>query len=148
MDLTFVSYLVLIAAALLVYFPVLAAGTVEDMSLHELARLYPRFTWLRKSYQYILAVLFFPLIVLAIYIIMDQQLFGDRFFLLFVPFLSAFSLFHGILARMTGIHPLWIAKSILRFWYDENRKRTWIADMQIGLAVAFIAISLLLYFMG
>ena len=116
------------------------------MSVNELVRLYPQFGWLKRGYQIILAVIFLPLAALGVFIFANQDKFGDHFFLLFVPFVSAFSLFDEILAFTTGVHPLWVTKYTIRYWYDKEKKKTWVAEVQIGLAFAMIALSLLLYF--
>lgn len=146
MDTTLLSYLILLASIILLYFPVFALGNIEKMKLDELIRLHPRFTWLKQVYGILLAILFLPLVVLAFYFSAHQNQLEGSFILLFVPFISAFSLFHGILAFTTGVHPIWVTKNSIRYWYDERHNKTWIAEVQIGLAIMFIAVSLFLYF--
>ena len=146
MDATLLSYLILLASIILLYFPVLALGNIEKMKLDELLRLHPRFAWLKQAYGILLAILFVPLVALAFYFSAHQNQLDELFFLWFVPFVSAFSLFHGILAFTTGVYPLWVTKNSVRYWYDERQDKTWIAEVQIGLAIMFIAVSLFLYF--
>ena len=146
MDATLLSYLVLLASIVLLYFPVFALGNIEKMKLDELIRLHPRFAWLKQVYGIMLALLFLPLVILAFYFSAHQNQLDKLFFLLFVPFVSAFSIFHGVIAFTTGIHPLWVTKNSVRYWYDEGHTKTWIAEVQIGLAIAFIAVSLFVYF--
>jgi hypothetical protein len=116
------------------------------MGLKDLIRTYPQFAWLKPGYQLILALIFLPLAALTVYILMNQEYFGERYFLLFIPFVSAFSLFHGLLAFLTGIYPLWITKSIISYWYDREKKKTWVSEVQIALALAMMASSLLIFF--
>jgi hypothetical protein len=143
---TLAAYLVMIASVLLVYFPVFAVGNVEKMILQELTLIHPRFVSLQKRYQLVLAIVFVPLAILAIYIFTNQERFGEQAHLLFVPFVCAFSLANGILAFSTGIYPLWIGKNRIRYWYDESHKKSWVAEVQIGLAILLIGVSLFLYF--
>ncbi|MCI0551760.1 MAG: hypothetical protein L0287_12470 [Anaerolineae bacterium] len=146
MDRMLLAYLVLIVSILLLYFPLFVLDNVERMSLNELIRLNPQFTWLKRGYQFIVAAIFLPLVVLAVYIFIHQDKFKEQFFLLFVPFVSTLSLFDGMLAFATGIYPMWVTKYTIRYWYDKEKKKTWVAEVQIGLALAMIAASLLLYF--
>jgi len=116
------------------------------MSLHELIQMHPQFAWLRRGYQFMLALIFLPLVIFAIYIVMYQEQFGEQFFLLFVPFVSAFSLLNGVLAVALGIYPLWVTKYTIRYWYDREKKKSWVSELQIGLALIMIPASLLVYF--
>ena len=147
MDTTLLAYLVLIASALLVLLPfsLFAIGNVEKMTTAEFVRLYPQFSWIKRRHQVFLAIVFFLLATLAALILSNESKFGERYFLLFVPFTSGLSLFDGILAFKTRVYIFWDRYGYT-FSYDKDGVKRWIAETQVALAIGLTIASLLLYF--
>ena len=146
MDATLLSYLVLIASAFLVELPFFALSSVKSITNIELVRLYPQFAWIKRRHQVFLAIVFLLLVTLVALVLSNESKFGERYFLLFVPLMSALSLFDGILAFRTRVFIFWDRYGYT-FSYDKDGARRRIAETQIALSVGLIITGALLYFL-
>jgi len=146
MDTTLLAWLVLIGSMLLLDFPLFVLGSSRNLSTAELVRLYPQFAWLKQRHRNAIAIIFILIVILTILVLFYESKFEERYFLLLVPFIGARSLFDGILAFTTGVYTFWLSRYGYTHYYDKDRLKYWVSEIQIGLAFALIAASLFLYF--
>ncbi|HCB02094.1 MAG TPA: hypothetical protein DEP19_06890 [Anaerolineae bacterium] len=119
----------------LIYFPLFFLRDIEKISLNQLIQRDSKFKWLNPWYQIILGIVFLPLVIVVIYISVYENQLGRLYFVLLVPFISLITLFHSILASVTGVYAHLGTAYLMRFSYDENKIKIWVANMQMVLAV-------------
>lgn len=146
MDTALLAYLILIASLLLLDFPLFVIRDVERMTAKELVEAYPQFSAVVHRNRIITAIIYILLLTITILILLNETRFTARYFLLFVPFVGGISLYNGITAYSRGIFVNWMSRYGDRYYYDKDRIKHGVAEIQIGLAFVFIAASLFLYF--
>lgn len=135
----FTGYLTLIASALLFYFPGFALPRKkQNIGGDQLARV-------KRKYNIGMSVTFTFIALAMVYIVMQENRFGEKSFLLLVPFVSAISMFDGAFALITGFYPLHVIERIVIHWYGADERKNAVAKWQIGLALTLSTAGMLLY---
>ena len=136
----FTGYLILIASALLYFFPAVMFNDSEpNISGAELARV-------KRKYNTMMTAVFIPVIIAVFVISWQQEWLGEKFFLLIGPCVSSISFFEGLFALKTDVYHLPVVDNLVYYWHSTDPKKDRVAMWQMELAVAFSVISLILYF--
>lgn len=132
---TSLAYFCFLFSIFLIYFPLFFLREVKKNSLNQLIHQHSKFKWLNPWYQIILGLVSLPLVVMVIYISIYENQLGELYFVLLVPFVSLITLFHSMLASVTGVYAHLGTAYLMLFSYDENKVKTWVANTQIVLVV-------------
>lgn len=141
------AYLCLLISLALIYLPFFLFWNTKSMSWSEFVFSYPKLNWVKSTHDIVYTIIFIPLISICIYTSFNKDKFGEDFFLLFTPFINAITLFHGILAFKTGVHIHLGQQYLQQYWYDEHKTKSWVAALQMSLAVILSLASLWIYFL-
>lgn len=135
----FLGYIILIASALLFYFPaIVLAPKKQNIGGAQLAKI-------KRKYSITMTSVFIPVIIIVFLISLQEERLGEKFFLLIVPFVCGISFFDGVFALTTNVYPLHVMERIVLYWHDTNKTGRKVAISQAGIALVLSVMSLIFY---